>query len=280
LTEDSTLPVRFVRPGRRMNPRALGPALDPAPPQPAAETSGTAVRVVRSVATSKVPSVLPWRRRGWATMPSSGEQSVFATITAAMAAARRYIYLEDQYFVEYTGGKTQYELYPYLRDAAGRGVKVVLLGSGVRDPEDPGIYLRPINRRLNRDLRRKLVGPASPQTRANIAMWRLEHCTVHSKLLLVDDVFACIGSANTFSRSMAGVDSEVSAAVSTTTALVRELRVDVWDEHLRADLDASLQGDLRDLDTALGMWRGTWSADAGRWAERLQRSALRAVWPN
>jgi phosphatidylserine/phosphatidylglycerophosphate/cardiolipin synthase-like enzyme len=278
-TEASTLPARFVAPGRRMNPRTPAPALDPAPPQAAIASSGIAVRVVRSVATNKVPSVLRWRRRGWDTMPADGEQSVFATITAALTAARRYIYLEDQYFEEYTGGKLQYELYPYLREAAARGVKVVLLGSGVRDPEDPGIYLRPINRRLNRDLRHKLVKPASPQTRANIAVWRLEHCTVHSKLLLVDDVFACIGSANTFSRSMAGVDSEVSAAVSTTTTLVRELRVEVWGEHLRSEIDPELRTELTDLDNALAMWRRNWSTDSARWTGRLERSALRPVWP-
>jgi phosphatidylserine/phosphatidylglycerophosphate/cardiolipin synthase-like enzyme len=246
------------------------------------EAPGTAVRVVRSVATNKVPSLLPWRQRTWDTIAPAGDQSVFAAITTALAAAERYVYLEDQYLGEYTGGKRQYELYPYLHDAAARGVKIVLLGSGVRDPEDPGIYLKPINSRLNRDLRRKLVARSSPASRAGIAVWRLGHCTVHSKLLLVDDVFACIGSANLFSRSMAGVDSEVSAAVSTTTSLVRDLRTRVWSEHLGAADDAELTADLADLDCALGMWRPAWLPPGVRsdhWRRWSANSQLRPVWP-
>ena len=58
-----------------------------------------------------------------------------------------------------------------------------------------------------------------------------------------------------FSRSMSGVDSEMSAAVVTTTALVRDLRVAVWAEHLRAPMKAELREALEDLDLALGMWR-------------------------
>lgn len=282
-TEASTLPARFAGLRRRMNPRLVDPPLDPAPPQPEMDALGTAVRVVRSVSATKVPALLRSGPRSWDTMAAGGDQSVFTAITTALESARRYVYLEDQYLGEYTGGKRQYELYPYLRDAAVRGVKVVLLGSGVRDPEDPGIYLRPINGRLNRDLRRKLVDAAPASARADIAVWRLQHCTVHSKILLVDDVFACIGSANLFSRSMAGVDTEVSAAVSTTTSLVRDLRIRVWAEHLAADAgDAELHAELADLDCALGMWQPTWlppGAPSDHWARWSADSQLRRVWP-
>jgi phosphatidylserine/phosphatidylglycerophosphate/cardiolipin synthase-like enzyme len=282
-TEASSLPSRAVGRGRRMNPGTTAPALGPAPTQPRVAAPGTAVRVVRSVATTKVPSVWPWRRRGWDTLPPTGDESLFSTITTALAAAQRYVYLEDQYLSEYTGGKQQYELYPHLRAAAERGVKVVLLGSGVRDPEDPGIYLRPINSRLNRDLRRKLVDPSSPAARANIVVWRLEHCTVHAKVLLVDDVFACIGSANLFSRSMAGVDSEVNAAVSTRTRLVRDLRMRVWGEHLAVPAGSALHADLDDLDRALGLWHPGWlpgDVAADLWRRALTDSQLRPVWPS
>lgn len=281
-TEASTLPARLVGRRRWMNPRVLDRPLEPPPPQQPVESPGTAVRVVRSVATTKVPSLLPWRQRTWDTIAARGDQSVFAAITTALESAQRYVYLEDQYLGEYTGGKRQYELYPYLHDAATRGVKIVLLGSGVRDPEDPGIYLRPINSRLNRDLRRKLVSPSSTAARTGIAVWRLQHCTVHSKLLLVDDVFACIGSANLFSRSMAGVDSEVSAAVSTTTSLVRDLRTRVWSEHLGAADDPELKAELTDLDCALGMWQPAWlppGVASDHWRRWSANSQLRPVWP-
>ncbi|WP_409451793.1 phospholipase D-like domain-containing protein [Jatrophihabitans sp.] len=282
-TEASTLPARFDGRHRRMNPRVVDAPLEPPPPQPRMDAPGTAVRVVRSVAGIKVPARLRGRQRSWDTMAAGGDQSVFTAITTALEAAQRYVYLEDQYLGEYTGGKRQYELYPYLRDAAERGVKIVLLGSGVRDPEDPGIYLRPINSRLNRDLRRKLVARSSAVGRPGIAVWRLQHCTVHSKILLVDDVFACIGSANLFSRSMAGVDTEVSATVSTTTSLVRELRIRVWTEHLGAGPDdGEMHAELADLDCALGIWQPAWlppGAPSDHWARWSANSQLRPVWP-
>ncbi|HZZ97513.1 MAG TPA: phospholipase D-like domain-containing protein, partial [Jatrophihabitantaceae bacterium] len=151
-----------------------------------------------------------------------------------------------------------FELYPYLLAAALRGVKVILVGSGTRDPEDPGWHLKPINRELNPDLKDKLVNPLPVNLRSNIAVYRIEHCTVHAKLTLVDDAFANIGSANIFSRSMVGTDSELSAAVSTTTSLVRDLRVEVWGEHLRAPMKATVRSALEDLDVALGIWRPDW----------------------
>jgi phosphatidylserine/phosphatidylglycerophosphate/cardiolipin synthase-like enzyme len=226
--------------------------------------------------------VLPWRRRTWDTLPAEGVHEIFETFTTAIAAARSYLYLEDQYLAEYLGGQRHYELYPHLRAAARRGVKVVLVGSGVRDPEDPGIYLRPINRSLNRDLRRKLVKPLADGALDCVTVWRVQDCTVHSKVLLVDDTFACIGSANMFSRSMHGDDSEVSAAVSTTTTLVRDLRVQLWGEHLRIPVDGDVRADLENVDVALGLWSPRWlpgSVAPDIWSARTHTSALRPVWP-
>ena len=191
-------------------------------------------------------------------------QEIFETLRHAIGAARRYVYIEDQYLGEAAGGIRDFELYPQLRDAAARGVRVVLVGSGIRDPEDTGLHVRPINRSVNRDLRRKLVAALPPAARGNVAEFRLEHLTVHTKVVLVDDVFACIGSANLFSRSMAGVDIELSAAVATSISLVRDLRVALWAEHLRAPLTGGVRAALDDLDSALGIWRPEWAADGDR----------------
>jgi phosphatidylserine/phosphatidylglycerophosphate/cardiolipin synthase-like enzyme len=279
--EASTLPARYAAPGRLINPRSSAPPLAPAPSQPAVPSPGTAVRVGRSVAGRKADSIRPWRRRAWDVLPLGGVHEIFETLTTALTSARHHVYLEDQYLEESLGGKQRYELYPYLRDAAQRGVKIVLVGSGVRDPDDPGIYLRPINRRLNRDLRTKLVEPLTSTARANVVMWRIEHCTVHAKLVLIDDAFASIGSANMFSRSMSGTDSEVTAAVSTSSSLVRDLRVRVWGEHLRSPVDKDLRRALVDPDTALGMWQRAWvpSGTPDRWREWSRQSMLRPVWP-
>jgi phosphatidylserine/phosphatidylglycerophosphate/cardiolipin synthase-like enzyme len=212
------------------------------------------VRVLRSVPRRKFDSLLPWRRIAWDVLPRTGVHEVHETLCAAIGAARRYVYIEDQYLGESVGGNHRYELYDALRDAAQRGAKVILVGSGIRDPDDPGFHVLPINRRLNRDLRRKIADRLDPEHRANVAVYRVEHLTVHAKLVLIDDVFACIGSANMFSRSMGAVDSEVSAAVTTVTPLVRDLRTRVWSEHLRTPVHES----FGDLDLALGMWDERW----------------------
>ena len=243
--------------------RAINPAetLPPPGPAPAAEpvaSPGVMVRVLRSTYRRKLESRVPFRGGRWRTLPETGLQEVFATLVTAIAAAERYIYMEDQYLEESAGGDAAFELYPHLLAAALRGVKVILVGSGTRDPEDPGWHPKPINRELNADLKAKIVDPLPPSLRPNVAVYRIEHCTVHAKLTLIDDVFANIGSANIFSRSMVGTDSEMSAAVATTTSLVRDLRVAVWGEHLRAPMKPALRESLEDLDLALGIWRPNW----------------------
>lgn len=200
-------------------------------------------------------------------------QQLYVALVTALTAARRYIYLEDQYLAEAVGGSSDYELWPHLRAAARRGVKVILVGSGVRDPQEAGVHLRPINRTLNADLRKKLIDPLPADARANVAVFRVERCTVHAKLVLIDDRFASIGSANMFSRSMMGTDSELTVALETSTDAVRDLRVELWAEHLRTPLTERLRTELGDLDRALGIWRTDWlpagtSADTWRRAGR------------
>lgn len=272
-----------------LNPVDPAPPPDAAPVQPAWDNPGTSVRVLRSVPSRKIDALLPTRRRTWQTLPASGVQEIHATMVHALAAARRYVYLEDQYLQEFVGGSSEFELYPHLREAARRGAKVIMVGSGVRDPEDPGLYLRRINRDLNRHLRRKIVDHLDAAEEVHFAVHRVEHLTVHAKVVLVDDAFACVGSANMFSRSMRGTDSEVSTAVTTTTTIVRDLRVQLWAEHLRAPLSPGLRASLEDLDLALGVWRTEWlprGRPPSTWREpgrpdgyEPAESVLRAVWP-
>lgn len=243
---------------RLLNPPGILAAPAPAPVAAAVPADGVAVRVLRSTFRRKIDSHLPFRRREWDSVPPGGHQEIFTTLVTAISAARRYVYIEDQYLGESVGGHHAFELYPYLRAAALRAVKVVLVGSGTRDPDDIDFGGLHINRKLNADLRTKLVEPLPAAARLNVAVHRIESCTVHAKLVLVDDVFASIGSANLFSRSMVGADSEMSAAVVTSTSLVRDLRVAVWGEHLRTPIDGAVRLALEDLDLALGIWRPEW----------------------
>jgi phosphatidylserine/phosphatidylglycerophosphate/cardiolipin synthase-like enzyme len=246
---------------RPLNPPGALPAPAAAPAAAPMEAPGVAVRVLRSTFHRKIDSHLPFRRRSWDLVPPGGHQEIFTTLTTAIGAARHYIYLEDQYLEESVGGNRQFELYPHLFAAAARGVKVILVGSGTRDPEDIDFGGLDINREVNDDLQTKLVDPLRPSERANVAVHRIENCTVHAKLFLIDDRFANIGSANMFSRSMCGADSEMSAAVATTTSVVRDLRIAVWGEHLRTELTESVRAALADLDLALGIWRSQWLPD-------------------
>ena len=235
---------------RRLNP--ADPLAPPAaaPATAAVPSAGTSLQVLRST----------YRRH----------QQIFAALVAAISAAQRYVYIEDQYLSEELGGHARYELWPHLRAAALRGVKVIMVGSGVRDPEDPGVHLRPINRELNSDIAKKLVEPLPPPLRGNVAVYRLERCTVHAKLVMIDDAFVSIGSANMFSRSMSGTDSEMTVAMVPSTSAVRDLRVAIWGEHLRTPLDGDVRAALEDLDLALGMWRPQWTAagaPAGLWQQ-------------
>jgi phosphatidylserine/phosphatidylglycerophosphate/cardiolipin synthase-like enzyme len=143
-------------------------------------------------------------------------------------------------------------------------VKVILVSSGTRDPVESG----PINGTVNNDLQRKVIDPLPYQLRRNIGLWRVEHLTVHAKIVIVDDRFAAVGSANFFSRSMVGVDTELTAALVTTGDAVRNLRVQLWAEHLRTPITDELRPYLEDLDLAIGMFRPEWLpplAPAGSW---------------
>jgi hypothetical protein len=88
-------------------------------------------------------------------------------------------------------------------------------------------------------------------------------------------VFASIGSANFFSRSMVGTDSELTSTLVTTGPLVRDLRVKLWAEHLRTPLDDQLTPALADLGTALGIWRREWLPD-GHPPETWRRAGVPA----
>lgn len=250
----------------RMNPEPFDADLPPAPPVPDQAAPGTALQVVRSFQKWRIDQLFALYRRRWTTLPRQGVHEVYHALAAAIRGARRYIYLEDQYFYETPGGRRSYELYGLLRDAAARGVKVVLVCSGRKDPADGGV--NKFRRRVTGNIQRGVIDKLVPADRGNVMMHRIEDLTVHTKLMLVDDVFASVGSANFYSRSMYGTDSEIGTVFVTTGDQVRDLRVRLWAEHLRTPLTDELRPHLEDLDLALGIWHAYWlppDAPAGTW---------------
>jgi phosphatidylserine/phosphatidylglycerophosphate/cardiolipin synthase-like enzyme len=234
-----------------------------------AGSTDTAIQVLRSYGPWKVFYVRSLKRVRWTTLPRGGVQEVFHTLATAIKAAQRYIYLEDQYFYEAPGGNRRFGLYQLLREAADRGVKLILVGSGRKDPSDGGGMIK-LQRKVTGDLERRILHRLPEAKRRNLVMHRIEGLTVHTKLILIDDVFACVGSANFFSRSMVGTDSEMSCATVTSGSTVRDLRVQLWAEHLRTPITDELRPALEDLDTAFGIWRPQWlpkGSAAGTWVQ-------------
>ena len=129
-------------------------------------------------------------------------------------------------------------------------------------------FLRGVNRTVNKDIQEKVLNLLTPDEQNNVVVYRVEGTTLHSKLLIIDDKFACVGSANMFSRSMSGTDNELSAAIVTTGSLVRDLRVKEWGEHLRLRYPKQ----LNNWKFALGMWNEEWiTPDQKRVLRRLKR---------
>jgi hypothetical protein len=116
-----------------------------------------------------------------------------------IAAARRYIYIENQYFTAKTPGDA---LAARLAEPDGPEVIVVSRLSSNGWLEAPAMAA------LRTVLLRKLQ---AADTHGRLQVWYPESygecCDVHSKLMLVDDRWLRVGSANFANRSM-GLDTE------------------------------------------------------------------------
>ena len=179
------------------------------------------------------------------TMPSSGDapavREVEALFIDSIAAARRTIYIESQYFTNRAIGEA---IERRLAERDGPEVIVVApkichgwLEQNTIGPLREGLFRRLLAADTHKRLR--LVYPAASRAK-DVATF------VHSKVMIVDDTFARIGSANCSNRSM-GMDTECDVAVEATTkssrAGIRGIRDRLVAEHLGldpAEVDAAL----------------------------------------
>jgi cardiolipin synthase A/B len=155
-----------------------------------------------------------------------GEQTNFAQYCALIRAARHSIYIENQYL-------ETLEIVEALFEALRRGVEVVLLMPAV--PDLLPIDLPPEHQAFL-ELRATL-GAYDNFTLAGIAGLgednRRKPVWIHSKLMLVDGIWATVGSANLHRYSMFG-NAELNAAIF-SSELVRGFRVELFKEHLALD---------------------------------------------
>ena len=158
----------------------------------------------------------------------AGEQSVLEQYLAAIDAAARTIYLENQFL-------HSLDVLAHLEAALARGVAVVFLVPAVPMPEIRTARGNPRAAAfftqleiLARHPRFTLAGLA-----ASCGGGRYEDIYVHAKAALVDDVWGTIGSTNVASRSF-HADTELNVSFWDARA-ARALRCSLLQEHLGAD---------------------------------------------
>jgi cardiolipin synthase A/B len=158
---------------------------------------------------------------------ASGEQTNLDQYCAAIRAARRTIYLEHQYLAVAA-------ILAALDDALTRGVQVVAMLPAV-----PDVVSRAT---ATPDQAAALAARAALARHANFTLCGMAGQAaggartpvhVHSKLMLVDDEWATVGSCNLHRYSLYW-NAELNAAYGDPAA-VRAMRVALFREHLGAD---------------------------------------------
>jgi phosphatidylserine/phosphatidylglycerophosphate/cardiolipin synthase-like enzyme len=219
-------------------------SLQPTPPTVANQT----VQMLRTFAKiSSVGQRIAAAPRQYSFAPN-GEFTVYYGYRKAIAQAQQYVYIEDQCMfssVLMDMLAQQVNKYPNL--------KVLLVTSGISDPNDQGAEWGEAHF-WNSCIYDGLVKKAP--TSGNVKFFRSRGLTVHSKLLIIDDVWAAVGSANAINHSLA-VDSEMQISIydsSGAPPLPAALRKTLWAEHLNISTSDAAYDDLGDIAKALAMW--------------------------
>ncbi|GAB4539773.1 MAG: phospholipase D-like domain-containing protein [Anaerolineae bacterium] len=211
-------------------------------PPPAGLSIGSQhVQVLRTLACGGVYSFMP-----------AGEQTVRLAYERAIDRAQHYIYIEEQYFWPCT-------LIEKLKQAADRGVKIILVLSHKYDI--PGISI------VHERMRANAINHIRGSSPTNVYVYHLQQAGldkdiyVHAKLMIVDDCYVAVGTANIGRRSHT-TDSELHLGVvdaDTVPGLMKgagvqvcrfakELRLALWREHLGLPDSSSIDDPILGLD--------------------------------
>ena len=205
----------------------------PAAPGPAAE-GHQYVQIVKTYGNlSKQPqvskkSILPGAPT-YAFAPT-GLQSSRRLALKALGAAKKFIYIEDQYFFNLEAAATIAGIIPQLEHVTLLLTWPAYLLPGMADKRD--LCISAIRAAGGNKLRVCFLTPEQGG-----------HTYVHSKTTIVDDQFAIIGSTNYNRRGWTN-DSEVAAGIldnndqfDATFNFARRLRIRLWAEHLGMQTD-------------------------------------------
>lgn len=244
------------------HPKPLPQRLDP--PEPA---GGHSVQVLRT-----------YGRRGYPFAPD-GERSVARAYNKAFDLAQSLIYVEDQYLWSRPIASS-------IARALEQSPELRVIAVVPRFPDADGRFTGPLNR-IGQIEAMQLLAATAPD---RVAVYDISNdhevpIYVHAKICVVDDVWMTCGSDN-FNRRSWTNDSELTCAVVDSEAdpreprqidryghgarrLPRQLRLQLWAEHLQVDPD-----DPRLLDPVAGfeLWRERAAAvDAWHAGGRLGR---------
>jgi phospholipase D1/2 len=244
--------------------RSVGEKLPPAPPRAAANLWPADVRPDLVDVDIAIARTVPASEQG------PGVRECEQLFVDSIAAARQAIYLESQYFTNAALGAALAER---LREPDGPEAVVVLPRQceGWLERQTMGALREGVLRHLldaDRYGRLRLVYPAASRT-ADVPIF------VHSKVMIVDDVLARIGSAN-FSRRSMGVDTECDVAVDAGANLearagIQRIRDRLVAEHLGITLE-TMSADMTRLGSLCAVVDSRSHAD--RTLVRLELAAV------
>lgn len=186
------------------------------------------------------------------TQPQEGDRSILASYRLALANARSYLYFENQYFrykdfatllrgnrrkLKSAGWKRDFHIFVVTNGTGSEGrlntyEMLAALGKGQLIPT---VHKEEAKRDKDAALRKSDLEGVNIHvatlcaSAASAQGAKYKDIYVHSKLLLVDDVFFTLGSANVNVRSMEG-DSELNIACP-SPALTQQWRKHLWKLH-------------------------------------------------
>ena len=198
------------------------------------------------------------------TMPG-GEDGILWAYIRAIRNARRYIYIENQYFRSPVIGRE-------LRDALKRNPRLRLaavvwpVNDGKESFLDPSGYWTAETLRLIREgrdafrLTKVLAWGRNAQDQVVY-----QQIDVHAKVMVVDDVWLTVGSANINDRGFK-TEGEINAVVL-DKGLGKDLRKRLMAEHLEIEPDDER---LDDIDTAFDLWEKHADENPKRFEQKQQ----------
>lgn len=217
------------------------------------------LRTIPKIGISAPSSTLPTNLINAFSPISFAQEGIFefrVALKKAISQATKYIYIEDQ-------GLCAWEAFKWInqRIISQPDLKVVLFVGN--DPADTKTNLSPNS--INGCLLKNLT----PEQISRIYCWSPPF-TVHSKIVIIDDKWASIGSANFFQRSLytdgelsIGLVSDVSDTES-QFSFAGQLRVQLILEYLETDRGFNpfdFTEELYDLDKWSQVWNGTHASD-------------------